>query len=447
MKSILLLGAGRSANVLISYLDNRSIELGFKFTVADQSVILIKEKTSNLKNGVGVRIEVSQKNELFKLIENHDLIVSLLPPFMHVEVAKMCLNASKHLITASYINDEMRSLDTEAKAKGLLFLNECGLDPGIDHMSAMEIIDEITSEGGLIHTFKSWCGGLVAPESDNNPWGYKISWNPWNVVQAGKGVSRFRQEGKIKLLPYHQLFRSAEAIDIPGLGLNLEGYPNRDSLMYDNVYGLENAKTIIRGTLRKRGFCRAWSAIVQLGLTDDTVPLNLSGIDNWPQWLSTFLPELQDLQFAVKNLLPELDEDAMQKLIWLGLFDKNNRIDFNGNAVAGVVLQQLLEKKWVLESDDKDMIVMLHEFGFTNSEGENVKFNASLMVKGTDNLNTAMATTVGLPLGIAAINVINGSINEKGVCLPSKRTFYKPILSELSKFGVVFHKSSLQNTF
>lgn len=441
MKSILLLGAGRSANVLIRYLEDECSRMGIQYTVADQSLQLIEQKTAHLKAGTGLHVEVNDKEKLGELVASHQLVISLLPPAMHVEVAKMCLVHLRHLVTASYISDEMRKLDAEAKSKGLLFLNECGLDPGIDHMSAMEMIDEIRAEGGNIHTFKSWCGGLVAPESDDNPWGYKISWNPWNVVQAGKGMSRFREGGELRLLPYHQLFRHAEPVIVPGKDLQLEGYANRDSLLYDSVYGLENAKTIIRGTLRKQGFCKAWSALVQLGLTDDTLPVEVKAGTSWPDWLRTFLPGKIDIKKAVRELLPEIDDNAMNLLDWMGLFDEHNRIAQGGKLVPAAVLQQLMEKKWLLKPSDKDMIVMLHEFGYMTLAGENMQFTASLLITGDNNEQTAMAKTVGLPLGIAAINILNGNILENGVSLPTKRAIYEPVLLELTKNGVVFMKS------
>ncbi len=438
MKSILLLGAGRSANVLISYLEKRCGELGFRFTVAEQSEDLLKEKIAALKFGVGVQLNVSDQEKLKDLIINHDLVISMLPPVMHIAIARMCLDIGRHLVTASYISEEMRSLDAEAKSKGLLLLNECGLDPGIDHMSAMEMLDNIREQGGQIHTFKSWCGGLVAPENDTNPWGYKISWNPWNVVQAGKGVSRYRENGKLKLLPYQQLFRHAVDVDMPGLKLNLEGYPNRDSLIYDEVYGLQDAKTIIRGTLRKQGFCQAWSALVQLGLTDDTTKVDFSAFKNWPEWISTFLPHSTDLRKSIQNLLPELNEKSMHMLEWLGLFDGENVLENQKTAVPGIILQELIIKKWILSPTDKDMIVMFHEIGFINQQGNDLNTTASLVVNGLDSHSTAMAKTVGLPLGIAAIQMLIGNILEKGVCLPTKRDLYKPILAELASLGIVF---------
>jgi saccharopine dehydrogenase (NADP+, L-glutamate forming) len=441
MKSILLLGAGRSANVLIKYLEEECGRAGMQYTVADQSMQLIDQKTARLQAGTGLQVEVSDKEKLNELVASHRLVISLLPPTMHVEVAKICLEHKKHLVTASYISEEMRKLDAEAKSKGLLFLNECGLDPGIDHMSAMEMIDEIRAEGGQIHTFKSWCGGLVAPESDDNPWGYKISWNPWNVVQAGKGISRFREGGKLRLLPYHQLFRHAEPVVIPDQNLQLEGYANRDSLVYDAVYGLENAKTIIRGTLRKQGYCKAWSVLVQLGLTDDTLPVEVNAGTCWPEWLKTFLPGKQDVKMAVRELLPEMDDATMSRLDWMGLFDEQNKIEKGGTLVAAAVLQQLMEKKWLLKQSDKDMVVMLHEFGYTTLKGENMQLTASLLVMGDDNEQTAMAKTVGLPLGIAAMNILNGNILENGVSLPAKQSIYEPLLYELTKHGIVFLKT------
>ena len=264
MKNILVLGAGLSASSLIRYLLENSVNHEWEVRIVDQDINLVKSKINGHVNGVALSFNALDSNERRPEIENADLVISMLPARFHIDVAKDCIELKTNLITPSYISPEMRALDQEAKDAGIVIMNEIGVDPGLDHMSAMKIIDELKSKGGKVTSFKSFCGGLIAPESDNNPWNYKFTWNPRNVVLAGQGgAAKFIQEGQYKYIAYNNLFRRTEIIDIEGYG-KFEGYANRDSLRYRSIYGLENIPTIYRGTLRKIGFCRAWNIFVKL---------------------------------------------------------------------------------------------------------------------------------------------------------------------------------------
>lgn len=445
MKNILLIGAGRSASSLIRYLAHNATEQGWQVVVADSNVELLEEKLQPYSNLAGLAFDVSNEVKSKEIISKQDLVISLLPPFLHIKVAKMCLELSKNLLTASYISDEMRLLDAEVKKKGLIFLNEIGLDPGIDHLSAMQILDNLRKEGNEITTFKSYTGGLVAPESDNNPWNYKFTWNPQNVVLAGQSVAKYLENGNHKYIPYHQLFSRVENFSIDGFG-EFEGYANRDSLSYQSVYGLENATTILRGTLRRKGFCSAWNCFVQLGMTDNQTKISTKNLTAY-DFLHSFLP---DNQTSYEYLKLASHSEEMEKLAWLGLFE-NKKIALPAElfpqemATPAQILQHILEEKWTLEDTDKDMIVMQHQIGFIEKNTENSTKKpveklciSELVVLGEDTTHTAMAKTVGLPLGIAAKLILNGKITSKGVCLPLTKEIYEPILLELATLGITF---------
>ncbi|MDX9751008.1 MAG: saccharopine dehydrogenase C-terminal domain-containing protein [Flavobacteriales bacterium] len=446
MRKILVLGAGRSAAALVHYLIGHAGEQQWRVTVADrepaQARALIGDGTAVAE---AVALDAVDADARAALIAAHDLVISMLPAFMHIDVLRDCLRLRKHVITPSYVPDALWAMDAEFKAAGLIVLNEMGLDPGIDHMSAMRIIDRIRGEGGAIAAFESYCGGLVAPESDTNRWGYKFSWNPRNVVLAGQGgAARYIADGTTKYIPYHRLFRRTVAVEVPGLG-RFDGYANRDSLKYRPHYGLDGIPTLRRGTLRKAGFCAGWDVLVQLGCTEDGFIMELPPDATWGDYLRAFLPAegatgrtvgdgpLRSALAAHLGLAP--DGPVMAMLDELRVFS-DERIGRTGLSPAGL-LQHLLEQRWALGPDDKDLVVMWHRFRYT-VEGRTTELQASLAVIGTDTTHTAMARTVGLPMGMAAKLLLNGGIPERGVLLPLKPWIYGPVLDELEALGIGF---------
>ena len=372
-------------------------------------------------------------------VELSDLVISMLPARMHMGIAEKCLLYQKHFLSASYVSKEMKLLHEEARSKGLIFLNECGLDPGLDHMSAMKIIDEIKGEGGIIHGFESFAGGLIAPEFDDNPWNYKLTWNPRNVVLAGQGgVAKFKQENTYKYIPYQQLFRRTERINIADYG-KFEGYANRDSLKYESLYKLEGIKTLFRGTLRREGFCKAWDKLVLLGMTDDSYTIGVNENMTYRDFTNLFLNyhpnNSVETKFQKTLSIAQDDFSVIEKMEYLGLFS-NEKIGLC-NATPAQILQKLVEDKWKLREGDRDMIVMWHKFNYTLN-GKPKENHSSLVVEGETKSKTAMAKTVGLPLGIAAKLIMKKGFNKKGVLIPTDKEIYVPILKELAEDHHIF---------
>ena len=437
MKKILVIGAGRSAVTLIKYLLDNAQENNWFVTVADFSVDLAKQAVRNLEYAEPIFFDVSDEKQRESEISNADIIISMLPAALHITVAKDCVKFKTNLVTASYVSEEIAALDEKAKASGIILLNEIGLDPGIDHMSAMSVIDEIKDNGGEITSFKSYCGGLVHPDFDNNPWNYKFTWNPRNVVLAGQGNAKFLENGAEKTIAYSDLFTTTEQMTILEAGA-FEGYANRDSLSYKKEYGLENISTLFRGTLRKIGYCNAWNIFVQLGMTDDSYKLeNSKNISN-RDFVNMFLPNVNELsseEILCKQFKITTDGIIFKKLEWLGLFS-DEKIGMK-DASPAQILQDILEKKWTLDFEDKDMIVMQHQFEYLQN-GEQKKLNSSLVVFGEDPRYTAMAKTVGLPVAIATKLILNGEIKSKGVKIPTTNDIYIPVLKELEENGINF---------
>lgn len=438
MKTILVIGAGRSSSSLIQYLLDQAAEQNWKIRVGDMDEKSAAAKVGGSAYGSALRFDINDKTQLEKEIGEAALVVSMLPAFMHGAVAKECVKQGKHLVTASYVSDEMRALDAEAKSKNALLLNEIGLDPGIDHMSAMQVIDEVKAAGGEMQAFYSYCGGLVAPESNDNPWGYKFSWNPRNVILAGQGTAQYIENGLYKYLPYNRLYTSAETISVDGYG-NFDAYANRDSLSYRSVYNLENIPTMLRGTLRMPGFCKAWNAFVKLGWTDDTWKIHNADQLNYSQLLEAFLPKGNgDLKKRMADFIgEEVTGEIISKLEWAGIFS-NEQIRLK-EASPAQILQDLLERKWLLKPGDKDMVVMQHRFEYRR-DGKMYRRISSLVVKGENELHTAMAKTVGLPAAIAVKLILTGKLNRSGVCVPVTNDIYEPVLKELEGFGIRFEE-------
>lgn len=438
MKNLLIIGAGRSATVLINYILEQSRQHQFFVTVADADIALAQQKVGEHPNGRAIWLDASKPNDRRDIIGRHDVVVSMLPPQMHVEVAQDCIALGKHLVTASYVSKQVFRLGDEVRQRALVFMNELGLDPGIDHMSAMQRIHEIRAKGGKITAFYSYTGGLVAPESDDNPWHYKFSWNPRNVVLAGQGTAQFLEDGKLKYIPYRRLFRQYRIVAVPGMG-EWEVYANRDSLLYREAYGLSDIQTLFRGTIRHRGFCDAWNALVRIGLTDATFPIVNSDTLTYHDLMEAFLGISQHTG-SVKDRIAKLletepDSPVMQKLEWLGLFSKR-RIRVK-DATPALILEQLLLEKWALKPTDKDMVIMQHEFEY-ELEGKPHKLTSTLVMKGNDGTDTAMSRLVGLPLGIFVKLLMLGQIATTGVNIPTMPEVYEPVMAELEEYGVRF---------
>jgi saccharopine dehydrogenase-like NADP-dependent oxidoreductase len=444
MRTILIIGAGRSASSLIQYLLAKSEIEQLHLIIADLSLELAQKKTNNHPNATPIALDIFNSEQRQNAIQKATIVISMLPAHLHLEVAKDCVVFQKHMVTASYISEAMQSLDAEVKAKGLIFMNEIGLDPGIDHMSAMKVIDEIKEKGGKMLLFESFCGGLVAPESDTNIWNYKFTWAPRNVVLAGQGgAAKFIQEGAYKYIPYCNLFRRTEFLEVEGYG-RFEAYSNRDSLKYRSVYGLDDVLTLYRGTIRRVGFSKAWNMFVQLGMTDDSYVMEGSEEMTYRQFVNSFLPyhPTDSVELKMRHILKIDQDDIMwDKLVELDLFSRIKKVGLK-DATPAQILEKILSDSWTLQPEDKDMIVMYHKFGY-ELNGITSQIDSKMVCIGDDQMYTAMAKTVGLPVAMAAILILNGKIRTSGVQLPIQKEVYEPILNELESYGVVFHEQAM----
>jgi len=437
MKKILVIGAGRSAVTLIKYLLDNSSANNWQVTVADFSIEFAEQAVGNHNNGKATFFNVTDEKQRESEIENADIVISMLPASLHITVAKDCVRLGKNLVTASYVSPEIAELDEAAKQAGILLLNEIGLDPGIDHMSAMQVIDEIKENGGELTSFKSFCGGLVHPDYDNNPWNYKFTWNPRNVVLAGQGTAQYIENGDYKYIPYTSLFERTEHMEVLDAG-EFEGYANRDSLSYRKSYGLDDIPTLFRGTLRRKGYSEAWNIFVKLGMTDDTYKLENSASITNREFINMFL-SFDDALTVEEKLCKQFglttDSVIFQKIAWLSTFSEN-KVGIE-NASPAQILQKICEEKWTLGSVEKDMIVMQHQFEYVQN-GEQKKLNSSLLVFGDDPRYTSMAKTVGLPVAIATKLILSGAIKSTGVKIPTTKDIYVPVLKELEENGINF---------
>ncbi|MGI4866179.1 MAG: saccharopine dehydrogenase C-terminal domain-containing protein [Janthinobacterium lividum] len=439
---ILLLGAGRSASALIDYLLTHAPTEKWFLTVADaQPAHLTTVLAAHSEFTRPITFDVHNAAQLDELVSQADVVISMLPATFHPAVARVCLRHRRHLATASYVSPEVRALHDEAAAANLVFLMECGLDPGLDHMSAMQTINNLQAAGASITGFKSYCGGLVAPESEGaNPWRYKFSWNPRNVVLAGQGgPAQYLENGELKAIPYEELFARAAVLAVPGHG-HFEGYANRDSLGYREVYGLADVQTMLRGTLRRPGYCGAWQVLVALGLTDDAQKLGNAATLTWQQLVASRLPQPAAPAEVATQLATQLHLDPygpeLTRLAWLEVFAE--RPVGLADATAAQLLEHLLLEKWVLGPYDRDQVVMQHQFEY-ELNGEARRRTASLMVTGRDATHTAMAQTVGLPLGMAVRRLVRGEVVGRGVVIPTTPDLYEPILAELAAdYGIAF---------
>ena len=442
MKTILVFGAGKSATVLIAYLNRICGLQHWKLIVADAHLPTAQSKLTDTSVAQAVEINITDEEERRMLIESASVVISLLPPHLHIHVAHDCVSIGRHLLTASYVDEAMKELQAEIQSKELLFLCEMGLDPGIDHMSAMQLIDGIKAKGGTVTSFRSHCGGLVAPESDTNPWHYKISWNPRNIVRAGNAGASYKQQGKQIEKPYQSIFEHCEEVYLPPLP-PLAWYPNRDSMSYIPLYGLQEAATFIRTTLRYADFCKGWDVIVDLQLTSEEDQSILATCHTFQDWLMKKLYAVDQRPISLRMYLELYVPEEVHELV----LNQFQFLELNvaeplpkAATCSADLLQYRLEQKLALQPTDKDMIVMLHEIDYV-LEGITHSIKSSLIVKGEDATHTAMAKTVGLPLGIAAKLLLLEQLPCRGLRLPTTREIYDPVLKELAKEGIVFNET------
>ena len=441
MRNILIVGAGKSSPYLIKYLLDKSQEQNLYLNITDVTIDHLLHHKKNNRCTVST-INILDDKEREEYLLKNDIIISMLPARLHMILANSCLKLKKNLITASYVSDEMRSINKNVRDRNLIFLNEMGLDPGIDHMSAKKVIDKLKKNSSSIYSFKSYTGGLIAPESDNNSWNYKFTWNPRNVVLAGQGLpAKYIENKKYKYLPYHRLFENTEKINIANYG-QFEVYPNRDSLKYREIYGLEKIDTMIRGTIRKVGFPKSWNMLVQLGLTDDSFKIIDCKDMSYRDFLNCFLPfnKTLTIEEKIQKLLKIEQEDfEWLKLKEINLFCDSKKVPFE-KASPAQILEYILKEAWRLEDNDKDMIVMYHEFKYRDNLNKEKTIVSTMACVGEDSTFTAMAKTVGLPLAISCLMILNGQINSSGVQTPVFKEIYEPVLKELETFGISFNE-------
>lgn len=442
-KVILVLGAGRSSSSLIAHLLGQADQEGWEIRVGDLSLEAAQSKVGDHARGHAFQLAADDVADRNARIAQADLVISMLPAFMHVEVAKVAIEAGVNVITPSYVSPEMKALDGAAREAGVLVLNELGLDPGIDHMSAMQVIDEIRAEGGRMLGFQSYCGGLVAPDSDDNPWHYKLSWNPRNVVLAGQGgTATFLDQGRVRVVPPHRTFQTLTSIEVDGRPY--DGYPNRDSLGYRELYGLAEVETLVRGTLRSAGFSQSWDLLVQLGMVRDDASLTWPQGVSWADWTRSFLPAEaehgRDIREAVQRVTGATEE-SLDRLDWLGLFDRAFG-PANPEGSPAQIIEALVTDKWVLRPEDRDMIVMWHRFDY-EMNGVRKARTSSLSLEGKDSVFTAMSDTVGLPMALAVKPLMAGTFGTTGVDVPMSKTYYDPLLKGLADLGIRFVETEL----
>lgn len=430
MKKVLILGAGLVVKPIVTYL----LKKGFYVTVATRTKSKAESMISGHPNGNAVAWTVEQEDELDQLIANHDLTVSLLPWIHHIMVAKKCIRFKKNMVTTSYVKPEMKALDSEAKEAGIIILNELGLDPGIDHMSAMRIIDHVHGKGGKIDEFYSICGALPAPEACDNPFNYKFSWSPKGVVMAGNNDGKYLRLGKVVEIPTEDLFKNPMQVEFPNVGL-LEIYPNRDSMSYIELYGIPETKTMMRGTFRFKGWCETIDIMKQLRLISyDKIDLTGKSYADLLALLIGAADSNNIRQKVATYLKIDVGSYALNAIEWLGLFS-------NDDMKRGVdspfeVTSDLMIGKMELKQNERDMVVMQHTFVASYPDGTKEVIKSRMLDFGTPATDTAVARTVALPAACGVKMILDGEITAKGVHIPVIPEIYDPILDELEDMKI-----------
>lgn len=437
MQTILVVGAGKTSVFLIDYLLSYAQRGRWNVILADANLEAITDKLNSHPSSEAAVLDIHDNKTREQLIQKADVVISLMPPDLHILLAKDCIKHKKHLITSSYVSPEMRVLDEEAKKAGVMFMCEMGLDPGIDHMTSHQVIFGIHKVAGLITSFKSFTGGLIAPESDDNPWHYKFTWNPRNVVLAGSAGAKHLVNGKMSETPYNELFAT------PRKGPKLEGvgslvyYPNRDSMDYLSQYGLEEVKTFMRATYRVQGFMRGWNVLVQLGLTDPNDKVTENTYADWIRTKNGFDNKTALVKQVAAKMEMDVTDSTIKMVEWLGIFE-DKEITPKKSSSADILLDVLLEK-WAMKPEDKDMIVMRHEVEYLHKGNNKTTLTSTMVIKGEDAKRSAMAKTVGLPMAILARHLLTGKIKpQPGVQIPNSPAIYRPILAELEEHGIEF---------
>lgn len=433
MRKILILGAGLVARPLVRYLlDQPDVEVEVASRTVSKAVKLIDSHPKGKAQQLNLKDEEALKDEISK----SDLVISMVPYNFHPKVAKYCIDYQKNMVTTSYVSEVMKDLDQEAKRAGIIILNEVGLDPGIDHMEAMRIIHEVENKGGEISSFTSYCGGLPAPEANSNPFGYKFSWSPIGVLLAGKNSAQFLKEGQQVFIPPEDLFENYSIIPIEGLG-EFEGYPNRNSLPYIELYGIESTETMLRGTLRNKGWCSTMKKMVEVGLLDEREK-DWTGL-TYKDFLKKLMnePSEKDLEKTLSSHLNiDEDSDIISRFEWLGLLSDDPLSVAQGSALD--ILGAKMLEKLQYEEGERDMIILQHTFIATYKDGKKEKITSILIDFGIPHGDTSMARTVGLPAAISTRLVLEGKIKRTGVHIPVTPEIYEPILNELKEEGIAF---------
>lgn len=439
MRNILVIGAGRSSTILINYLLDEAKKNNWFVTVADASPTLGAQKVNGHSHGRGTWLDVLKPNDRKDLMSRNDVVVSLLPPHLHYRIAKDCIKYNKHLVTASYVSRDMYRLEEQVMDASLIFMGEMGFDPGIDNMSMMRCVHNIKAQKGKINSIRSYTGDIVAPESDTNPWHYKITWNPRNLILSGQGTSQYLVKNKYKNIPYNRLFKQYRLVDIPNVG-QFESYSSRDSLLYRKAYGLDKIPTLKRSILRPTGFCDAWDALVQLGLTDDTYPILESKRLTYRELTDSYLVDNPYNTGTIKERLAAFlgigaSSEVIKKIEWLGLFDR--RVINIEKATPAKILENLLLKKWTPEPTDKDIVVMHHVFKY-KIKNKLFRLKSTMTLKGENSTETAIAKIIGLPIGIFVKMIMKGEITDRGFEVAVQPKVYTPVFEELKDYGITF---------
>jgi len=434
MKKVLVLGAGLVVRPLVRYLLDR----GFGVTMASRTVSKAQEVLENHPNGKAVAWTVENTAALTSMVRDHDLTVSLLPAAYHILAAKECLASRKPMVTTSYVSPAMRELDAAARERGVLLLNEIGVDPGIDHMSAKKIMDEVEGERGKITSFKSYCGGLPAPEANDNPFGYKFSWSPRGVLVAATNNALYLKNGKKVNTPNARLFKDFHILTVPGLG-DFEAYPNRDSLSYIDVYHLKGIRTMYRGTLRNLGWCETMQAVVKLGVLDQTRDDALRGKRWRDLWVKVTDGAEPSRKGAAKRLRLKQSDPVLDRLEWLGLWSDD---PLEGDVPAPIdFLSARMQRLMAYREGERDMLILHHEFVAAYPGGKREAITSSMVDFGIAHGDSSMSRTVSLPAAIAVRLILEGKLRLTGVHIPVLKEIYAPVLSELATMNIVCMES------